>query len=97
MVRERRRGTSRDPTSEHPSQALQPKPRYLKRHLAATLVAVFASALLSAAADPSPSPAQADNPIIQTIYTADPAPLVYNGRVYLYTGHDEDGSTARST
>ena len=30
---------------------------------------------------------------MQTIYTADPAPLVYNGRVYLYTGHDEDGST----
>src|SRR6476646_7514456 len=39
------------------------------------------------------APATADNPIIQTIYTADPAPLVYNGRVYLYTGHDEDGST----
>ncbi|MEV4455480.1 family 43 glycosylhydrolase [Microbispora sp. NPDC049633] len=37
--------------------------------------------------------ARADNPIIQTIYTADPAPLVHNGRVYLYTGHDEDGST----
>ena len=37
--------------------------------------------------------ARADNPIIQTIYTADPAPLVYDGRVYLYTGHDEDGST----
>ncbi|KAK4446523.1 Arabinoxylan arabinofuranohydrolase [Podospora aff. communis PSN243] len=37
--------------------------------------------------------ALADNPIIQTIYTADPAPLVYNGRLYLYTGHDEDGST----
>jgi hypothetical protein len=30
---------------------------------------------------------------VQTIYTADPAPLVYNGRVYLYTGHDEDNST----
>ena len=41
---------------------------------------------------PAP-PAQADNPIVQTIYTADPAPLVYNGRVYLYTGHDEDDST----
>jgi len=40
-----------------------------------------------------PGPARADNPIVQTIYTADPAPLVYNGRVYLYTGHDEDGST----
>ncbi|MCG5221036.1 family 43 glycosylhydrolase [Streptosporangium soli] len=40
-----------------------------------------------------PSSALADNPIVQTIYTADPAPLVHNGRVYLYTGHDEDGST----
>ncbi|MEO3876257.1 family 43 glycosylhydrolase [Nonomuraea sp. B12E4] len=41
----------------------------------------------------TPGTARADNPIVQTIYTADPAPLVYNGRVYLYTGHDEDGST----
>ncbi|SDF45266.1 Carbohydrate binding module (family 6) [Lentzea fradiae] len=39
------------------------------------------------------TPAKADNPIVQHIYTADPAPLVHNGRVYLYTGHDEDGST----
>ncbi|GIF02421.1 family 43 glycosylhydrolase [Paractinoplanes rishiriensis] len=37
--------------------------------------------------------ARADNPIVQHIYTADPAPMVHNGRVYLYTGHDEDGST----
>lgn len=36
---------------------------------------------------------KADNPIVQTIYTADPAPIVYNNRVYLFTGHDEDGST----
>ena len=35
----------------------------------------------------------AQNPIIQTMYTADPAPVVYNDRVYLYTGHDEDAST----
>ncbi len=41
----------------------------------------------------SPVTASADNPIVRHIYTADPAPLVYNGRVYLYTGHDEDGST----
>ncbi|MFF0469246.1 family 43 glycosylhydrolase [Micromonospora zamorensis] len=40
-----------------------------------------------------PDTARADNPIVQHIYTADPAPLVHNGRVYLYTGHDEDGST----
>jgi arabinoxylan arabinofuranohydrolase len=32
----------------------------------------------------------AQNPIIQTYYTADPAPMVYNGMVYLYTSHDED-------
>jgi arabinoxylan arabinofuranohydrolase len=40
-----------------------------------------------------PGTARADNPIVQHIYTADPAPMVHNGRVYLYTGHDEDGST----
>jgi arabinoxylan arabinofuranohydrolase len=33
------------------------------------------------------------NPVIQTIYTADPAPMVHNGTLYLYTGHDEDKST----
>ncbi|MBL3657199.1 glycoside hydrolase family 43 protein [Fulvivirga sediminis] len=33
------------------------------------------------------------NPIIQTMYTADPAPMVYNDKLYLYTGHDEDEST----
>lgn len=37
--------------------------------------------------------AQGQNPIIQTSYTADPAPMVYNGKVYLYTSHDEDHST----
>lgn len=36
---------------------------------------------------------KAQNPIIQTTYTADPAPLVYNDRLYLYTTHDEDEST----
>jgi arabinoxylan arabinofuranohydrolase len=34
----------------------------------------------------------AQNPIIQTKYTADPAPLVYKDTVYLYTGHDEDNA-----
>ena len=32
----------------------------------------------------------ADNPVVQTIYTADPFPMVYNGICYLYTDHDED-------
>lgn len=35
----------------------------------------------------------ADNPIIQTCFTADPAPMVHDGTVYLYTGHDEDDAT----
>ena len=32
----------------------------------------------------------AQNPIIQTKYTADPAPLVYHDTMFLFTGHDED-------
>ena len=50
-------------------------------------------ALILCAAALFPSAPRADNPIVQTIYTADPAPLVHDGRVYVYTGHDEDGST----
>ncbi len=57
------------------------------RKLTAGIVAVLCALALS------PGMASADNPIVQTIYTADPAPLVHNGRVYLYTGHDEDAST----
>jgi len=39
-----------------------------------------------------PSPCRADNPIVQTNYTADPAPVVYGDRLYLYTSHDEDAT-----
>lgn len=38
-------------------------------------------------------PAYASAPIIQTRFTADPAPLVHDGVVYLYTSHDEDDAT----
>ncbi|MFZ2609943.1 MAG: family 43 glycosylhydrolase, partial [Raoultella planticola] len=34
--------------------------------------------------------AVAQQPIIQTKYTADPAPMVYNDTIFLYTTHDED-------
>ena len=37
-----------------------------------------------------PSPSRADNPIVQTNYTADPAPMVYGDTLYVYTSHDED-------
>ncbi|WP_037833488.1 family 43 glycosylhydrolase [Streptomyces sp. NRRL S-475] len=56
------------------------------------MILMLAFAVLPAAVHPTP--AKADNPIVQNIYTADPSPLVHNGRVYLYTGHDEDGSTS---
>jgi beta-xylosidase len=40
--------------------------------------------------------ALAGNPIVKDRYTADPAVLVDNGRVYLYTGHDEAGENAKT-
>ncbi|WP_437670186.1 glycoside hydrolase family 43 protein [Sorangium sp. So ce131] len=51
------------------------------------------AALLVGGVTAFPSISRADNPIVQTIYTADPAPMVHNGTVYLYTGHDEDSAT----
>jgi hypothetical protein len=36
----------------------------------------------------------ADNPIVQTRFTADPAPMVYHNTVYLYTSHDENDATS---
>ena len=37
------------------------------------------------------SVASAQNmPLVQTKYTADPAPMVYQDTVFLYTTHDED-------
>ena len=32
----------------------------------------------------------AQNPIVQTCFTTDPAPMVHDGTLYVYTGHDED-------
>ncbi|QUL54038.1 family 43 glycosylhydrolase [Paenibacillus tritici] len=58
----------------------------MKKLLGMAVAGVLASALYSPVSF-------ADNPVVQTIYTADPAPLVYNDTVYLYTGHDEDNST----
>jgi len=37
----------------------------------------------------------AQNPIIQNVYTADPAPMVHNDTLFLYTGHDEDEATEK--
>ncbi|HEX2674286.1 MAG TPA: family 43 glycosylhydrolase, partial [Polyangiaceae bacterium] len=57
---------------------------------ASSVAASCALALTTFCAVPE---SRADNPIIQTKFTADPAPLVHDGKVYLYTSHDEDSAT----
>ena len=47
---------------------------------------VLISAVLAAVA----AKCYALNPVVQTIYTADPAPVVHDGVCYLYVDHDED-------
>lgn len=39
-----------------------------------------------------PVAGMAQNPIVQTWYTSDPAPMVDGDRMYVYTGHDEDNA-----
>ena len=48
---------------------------------------LFSSLLLLAAIG-----ATAQNPFVQTWFTSDPAPLVHNGTMYVYSGHDEDNA-----
>jgi len=36
--------------------------------------------------------AAAQNPIVQTCFTSDPAPMVHDGTLYIYTGHDENNA-----
>lgn len=55
-------------------------------------VLVAAAAGLSAVMTSAPV-IYADNPIVQTNYTADPAPMIHDDTFYVYTSHDLDGST----
>lgn len=48
--------------------------------------------LLTAALAVTSAVAGAQNPIVQTRYTADPAPMVAGDRLYVYTSHDEAGA-----
>lgn len=54
--------------------------------------ALTAAALVASAVSMS-LPLHADNPTIQTSYTPDPAPMVYDGVFYFYTGNDAPGSS----
>ncbi|WP_204298488.1 glycoside hydrolase family 43 protein [Actinoplanes campanulatus] len=55
-----------------------------RRWPAAVCALVTAAAAIAVA-----TPAQAANPIITSIYTADPAPLVVGNTMYIYAGRDE--------
>ena len=55
------------------------------KHLQKTLIGLFTALNFMCL--------NAQNPIIQTSFTPDPAPMVYNDTVYLYTGEDAEGAT----
>ncbi len=60
---------------------------FSKLNIVVGVIMLLISSLLSLNAQDFIPP---QRPIIQTKYTADPAPLVYNDTVFLYTSHDED-------
>ncbi len=62
----------------------------MKKILSVAMAAVMAGGITAAFA---PQKVHADNPCIQTIYSTDPAPMVYDDTLYLYTGRDKDNSS----
>ena len=76
--------TSRPPRFQSPASERGAR-RLSPRRLAATAVALGAVILPTGGA-------RADNPIVQTNFTSDPAPMVSGGRVYLITTHDENAA-----
>ena len=62
----------------------------MKRFLSAACTALVSAAMMLSA---SAITGYADNPIVQSVYTSDPAPMVYGDTLYVYTGHDADGAT----
>lgn len=57
----------------------------MKRKTIRTAGIAIAATLLSITA-------KAQNPIVQTCYSTDPAPMVSGDRLYVFTGHDEEGA-----
>ena len=62
------------------------------RRLIPPLVALLAIASVPLLA----APASAANPIVTTIYTADPAPLVVGNTMYIYAGRDEASTSQQN-
>ncbi len=58
--------------------------KHLKTQLTIALLLIMAA---------FPPLCRADNPIVHTRFTADPAPMVYHNSIYHCTSHDEDNAT----
>lgn len=58
-------------------------------HISICMAAILAFISLNVMAQ---QPNQLNMPLIQTKFTADPAPFVHNDTVFLFTSHDEDGA-----
>ena len=61
----------------------------MKKILSFVTAAALSCAFLAAVPN---SVVKADNPMVQTIYSTDPAPMVYDDTVYVYTGRDKDNA-----
>ncbi len=63
---------------------------YYKNIILSLALALLGSAQIKAQINTKDTTFNSDgNPIITHKYTADPAPMVYNNTLYVYTGHDE--------
>ena len=63
----------------------------MKRIFSVLTATVLSAAAVSAAA---PVVTYADNPIVQTSFTPDPAPVVFGDELYVFTGCDRDGDNS---
>ena len=61
----------------------------MRKFFSAVTAAALTAVTLCASA---PVVTQADNPIVQTSFTPDPAPVVFGDELYVFTGCDRDGS-----
>jgi beta-xylosidase len=60
----------------------------MKKFISLVTTAALSVVALSAAV---PVMSHAENPIVQTSFTPDPAPVVFDDELYVYTGCDRDG------
>ncbi|MCR5015432.1 MAG: family 43 glycosylhydrolase [Ruminococcus sp.] len=60
----------------------------MKRYLKAAAVSLVSAATLCVA---GPAVSHAENPIVQTSFTPDPAPVVFDDELWVFTGCDRDG------